>query len=231
MIESDVARAYDSWAATYDADENQTRDLDAAVLRRAGLLRIHDGDVIELGCGTGKNTEWLAEHARTVLAFDFSPAMLAHARRRVVAGHVRFVQHDLRNRWPAADASADAVVGNLVLEHVEVLAPVYAEAVRTLRPGGQMLLSELHPERQRRGGQAHFLDAATGGAVRVRSYVHSIAEFVNEGIASGMQLMHLGEWLEHDAPAATPPRLLSLLFTKPPVTGSGRAGSPQDGIS
>jgi malonyl-CoA O-methyltransferase len=206
-----VARAYDQWAASYDAD------LDAKVVRRAPIA-VAGGDVLELGCGTGKNTVWLAERARSVVALDFSDGMLARARERLEsasgAAHVRFVRHDVREPWPVPAGSADVVVGNLVLEHVADLAPVFAEAARVLRPGGQLLLCELHPERQRRGGQAHFTDAATGDTVHVPAHRHTVAEYVNGGLAAGLALRHLGEWLEADAPADAPPRLLSVLFER-----------------
>jgi len=215
---ADVARAYDRWAASYDADRNATRDLDAEVLRRAPL-GVDGRDVLELGCGTGKNTAWLAERARSVVGLDFSPGMLARARERVeaagTAGRVRLVRHDVREPWPAPDASADVVVGNLVLEHVRELAPVYGEAARVLRPGGRLLLCELHPERQRRGGQAHFTDAETGATVHVAAHRHTVGEYVNGGLAAGLALRHLGEWLEAGAPDGAPPRLLSVLFERP----------------
>jgi malonyl-CoA O-methyltransferase len=214
---SPVSTAYDRWSVSYDADRNATRDLDAAILRRAPL-DLDGRDVVELGCGTGKNTVWLAERARTVLALDFSDGMLARARERLAAqagaASVRFVRHDVREPWPATLASVDVVVGNLVLEHVEALAPVYAEAARVLRPGGQLLLCELHPERQRRGGQAHFTDAASGDTVHVPAHRHTVSEYVNGGIAAGLTLRHLGEWLEDGAPDDAPPRLLSVLFTR-----------------
>ena len=81
---ADVAAAYDRWAGQYDDAPNATRDLDAAVVRRTPL-RVDGRDVLELGCGTGKNTAWLAARARQVLALDFSPGMLAAARRRLDA--------------------------------------------------------------------------------------------------------------------------------------------------
>ena len=102
------------------------------------------------------------------------------------------MRHDVREPWPVADAAVDVVVGNLVLEHVADLAPVYAEAVRVLRPGGQLLLCELHPERQRRGGQAHFTDAATGVTTHVPAFRHTVSEFVGGGLAAGLALRHLG---------------------------------------
>jgi ubiquinone/menaquinone biosynthesis C-methylase UbiE len=208
----DVARAYDSWSASYDDDRNLTRDLDAEVLRRAPL-GVDEADVLELGCGTGKNTVWLAERARSVVALDFSSGMLARARERIgAASHVHFVQQDIRGRWPLPDDSIDAVVGNLVLEHVAELAPVYVEAARVLRRGGRLWMCELHPERQRRGGQAHFTDTGSGEIVHVAAYRHTVSEYVNGGIAVGLELRQLGEWLEEGAPEGAPPRLLSVLF-------------------
>lgn len=209
----EVANAYDSWAARYDDDANTTRDLDAEVVRGAGLP-VADADVVELGCGTGKNTRWLAAQARTVAALDFSPGMLARARERVGTANVRFIEHDVRDVWPLEDGSADLVIGNLVLEHVQALAPVFAEACRVLRPGGTLFLCELHPERQRRGGQAHFT-SGTGETIRVPAHRHDVAEFVNGGIAAGLRLTALGEWLERGAPDAAPPRLLSMRFVRP----------------
>jgi ubiquinone/menaquinone biosynthesis C-methylase UbiE len=213
-IADGVAAAYDRWAVQYDDDRNATRDLDAEVLRHAPL-RIAGRDLLELGCGTGKNTVWLAESARQVCALDLSEGMLAAARRRVRAPHVQFVQHDIRQRWPLEPASADVIVGNLVLEHVHDLTLPYAEAARVLRPGGQLFLCELHPVRQLYGGQAHFVDAATGETVHVPAFTHTTGEYVNGGIGAGLALRALGEWLEPTATQGAPPRLLSVLFDRP----------------
>lgn len=211
----DAKNAYARWAPSYDSDRNATRDLDALVVRRAPL-RLNGRDVLELGCGTGKNTQWLAEQARTVTALDFSAAMLALAKRRVPSGHVTFVEHDIREPWPVASCSVDVVSGSLVLEHVQDLAPVYREAARILRPRGQLFLCELHPFRQLRGGQAHFTDTESGATIHVVAHVHTISEYVNGGVAAGFELTALGEWTEEGAPADAPPRLLSVLFERGP---------------
>src|SRR4051812_12491355 len=113
MTESgSVASGYDRWAASYDADKNATRDLDAFVMRRAPII-IQDRDVLELGCGTGKNTKFLAEHARQVIAMDFSEGMIARAHQRLATSNVRFIKHDVRETWPVEGASVDVVVANL----------------------------------------------------------------------------------------------------------------------
>ena len=200
----DVASAYDVWADSYDTMANATRDLDARMLRE--LLNARGRDVVEVGCGTGKNTVWLAEHARSVVALDFSAGMLAKARERVTAANVRFVQHDLRNAWPLGDASADVVTFDLVLEHVERLAPVLGEAARVLRPGGVLYVCELHPFRQLTGGQAQFA-GEDGAIVRVAAWHHDVADYVNAAVAAGLRIERLHEIRDE---AGGVPRLLAM---------------------
>ena len=213
MTDQPVRLAYDRWAASYDEDRNATRDLDALVLRRAPLP-LKGRDVLELGCGTGKNTVHLAAEAASVVAMDFSEAMIARAHERVVTSNVRFMKHDVRDPFPLESSCVDVIVADLILEHVHDLAPVYFEAARVLRPGGHLFVCELHPYRQLAGGQAHFLDRETGKTIYVDVHVHTVSEFVNGGIEAGFALRSLGEWIEEGAPDGAPPRLLSLLFQR-----------------
>ena len=53
-----VQEAYDNWADQYDSNMNKTRDLEAVALRET-LAYIPFDTCLEIGCGTGKNTEWL----------------------------------------------------------------------------------------------------------------------------------------------------------------------------
>lgn len=208
-----VAEAYDRWAATYDADKNATRDLDALVMRRVALP-LEGREVLELGCGTGKNTTFLAEKAKRVVAMDFSEGMIVRAHERIVMSNVQFLRHDVRDVWPVPSRSVDVVVGNLILEHVHDLAIVFFEAARVLRPGGHFFFCELHPYRQLLGGQAHFTDPRTGERVQVLAHIHTVSEYINGGIEAGFAVRNLSEWTEDGASASTPPRLLSLLLER-----------------
>jgi ubiquinone/menaquinone biosynthesis C-methylase UbiE len=211
----DVRAAYASWAASYDTNENRTRDLDAVVLRQHEL-DIAGRDVLEIGCGTGKNTEWLAGHAASVTALDLSPEMLARARSRVKLPHVKFIEHDIQRTWPVSDESVNAVIGNLVLEHVSNIRIIFHEAQRVLRPNGTLFICELHPFRQHLGGQAQFTDEKSGARLKVEAYVHDLSEYVNSGIDAGLQLVRIGEWSDDlDRESNSPPRLLSVLFNRP----------------
>jgi ubiquinone/menaquinone biosynthesis C-methylase UbiE len=207
----DIAAAYNDWAETYDTDLNRTRDLAAEALRQANL-DLTGRKVVEVGCGTGRNTAWLAEHAAEIVALDFSDEMLARARDRVNDPRVRFVQHDARAKWPLADSWADVVVAMLILEHIENLETFFAEAARVLRHRGQLFLFELHPMRQLTGGQAQLSNPTTGHRQLVTAFLHDVSEYVNTGLSAGFELERLGEWRDADAPLNSVPRVLSLLF-------------------
>jgi ubiquinone/menaquinone biosynthesis C-methylase UbiE len=209
-----VEHAYDTWADTYDRDENRTRDLDALVLRQQPL-RLTDAAVLELGCGTGKNTSWLAQVARQVVALDFSEGMLSKARERISSKNVQFIKHDLTLAWPLQSESQDVVVGNLVLEHLRDLDPVFREAQRVLRSGGQLFLCELHPFRQLRGSQAHFHRTDTGERQPVTAFVHHVSDYINSGLSAGLALESVGDWCDQDAAPPALPRLFSTRWRRP----------------
>src|ERR1051326_8567330 len=130
-----VQQAYTRWSATYDADPNRTRDLDQIVTRQI-LAGLHCQSILELGCGTGKNTAFLADIGEKVLALDFSEGMLDRAREKLSQDNVTFVVADLTHPWPCEDRSADLIVCNLVLEHIADIAFIFSEASRCLMVGG-----------------------------------------------------------------------------------------------
>ena len=162
----EVASAYNQWSKTYESVENLTRDLSAAVLRRLPLSLLH-GDILEIGCGTGLNSRYLAQHSKSLLALDFSAGMLAEARVNLSGTRAGFAQREIRQGWPLAAASVDRVVCSLVLEHIEDLDPIFKEAARVLRPGGEFFVCEYHPFCQLMGSQARFTDEASGDLILI----------------------------------------------------------------
>ena len=205
-----MREAYDRWASSYDADRNLTRDLDARVARTV-LAGVQCTRILELGCGTGKNTAFLAGLGARVYALDFSDAMLSLARAKVTSPHVTFIAADLTAPWPCADGAADLVAGNLVLEHIADLGFIFHEAGRCLLPAGRLFICELHPFRQYLGAQAMF--ERDDVQIDIPAYVHHISDFLDAAGAAGFRLISLREWWD-DAERAAPPRLASFLWER-----------------
>jgi malonyl-CoA O-methyltransferase len=203
-----IRDAYEAWAKQYDTDENATRELNAEVLREQDFL--HAGDaVLEVGCGTGLNTQWLVEQADSVVATDFSKGMLTNAQTRLSGREVSLQKMDVTEPWPFADDAFDCVISTLVLEHVKRLAPVFREAHHVLYPGGVFYLCELHPYRQIEDTQANFKHEESGETITIDAFTHPVSEFVNEGLDAGFSVRRMGEW---NGPDDDVPRLLSILF-------------------
>jgi malonyl-CoA O-methyltransferase len=205
-----VQSAYNAWASTYDTDLNRTRDLDFTATRQV-LGQEQFGLVVELGCGTGKNTPFYAQVGQHVHALDFSEGMLAQARAKLALSNVYFSVADLTARWPVESEAADLVAGNLVLEHIEDLGFIFAEAGRVLATEGRFFLSELHPFRQYQGTQANFQRGAEN--TPIPAFVHHLSDYVSAASAGGLKLAQLNEWW-HAEDAGKPPRLVTLVFEK-----------------
>lgn len=205
-----VKRAYTEWSATYDIDRNRTRDLDEQVTRRVlGMLRCNR--ILEIGCGTGKNTAFLAGIGRSVLALDFSEGMIKRARAKVLHEHVMFAVADISRSWPCESRSVDLIVCDLVLEHVEDLSFVFVEGSRVLADGGMFFVSELHPFRQYLGTKANF--RRDGKTTEIQAFVHHLSDFARAARDHGLLLQDFQEWW-HEEDSGKPPRLVSFVFAK-----------------
>jgi malonyl-CoA O-methyltransferase len=150
-----IQDAYTEWSLTYDQDRNLTRDLDHSVMR-AALSGLRCEAILEIGCGTGKNTGLLAEIGQRVYALDFSRGMIEKAKARHALDNLMFAVADITQSWPCKDQSIDLIVCNLVLEHISDLSLIFSESSRVLMSAGRLFISELHPFRQYQGTQANF---------------------------------------------------------------------------
>jgi ubiquinone/menaquinone biosynthesis C-methylase UbiE len=211
MKDMNTQQAYNSWASQYDSNHNKTRDLEGLALR-AMLAPLTFDHCLEIGCGTGKNTQWLLEKARQVTAVDLSEEMLARAKEKITSPGVQFVQADVTAAWTFGQQAYDLVSFSLVLEHIEDLEPVFAEAARALKPGGHLYLGELHPFKQYTGTKARF-DTAAGRQV-VPCFNHHVSDFIRAGQQQGLRVVDLNEHFD-DERLRDLPRILSLLLVKP----------------
>jgi ubiquinone/menaquinone biosynthesis C-methylase UbiE len=207
-----VQSAYNNWAQSYDAIENKTRDLDkqATMLMLADVIN-SDSIILEFGCGTGKNTEWLIKNSKKVIAVDFSQEMLNKAVQKFSDNSVIFQQADINQPWPFENHVYDLVTCNLILEHVQNLNPVFSEAARVLKPNGYFFVSELHPFKQYQGSKARF--ETNNKIVSPDCFTHHISDFFNAAQIAGLQCTELKEWFDNHNRDGSP-RLISFLFKK-----------------
>lgn len=205
-----IQEAYNQWASTYNDVINLTRDVELKA-KMSTLSTLSFTHVLELGCGTGKNTAWLLQHAKSVTAVDFSEQMLARAKERVKNKRVNFVQADINQPWSFATTEYDLITCSLVLEHIENLQAVFEKASKCLGSGGHFYIGELHPFKQYAGSKARF--EAENEVKILDCYTHHVSEFVQHAHAFGFAMAELNEWFDDDSKSGIP-RVLTLLFRK-----------------
>ena len=211
-MKSNVQTVYNTWAETYDKQENKTRDLDKQATKNM-LSRIINSSsvVLEFGCGTGKNTAWLAEHSAQITGVDFSEEMLNKAREKISLPNINFKQADITKSWPFANQSFNVITCNLILEHVKNLDFIFFEAQRILKSNGYFFISELHPAKQYMGSKASF--ELNDKSVSPDCYTHHISDYFSSATKLEFACTELQEWFD-DHNTGSIPRLINFLFQK-----------------
>jgi SAM-dependent methyltransferase len=146
------------------------------------------GVALDAACGTGRFSEYLARCGHRVIGVDSSPDMLAYARQRVPDGEFHVGELD---RLPLPDDSVDVIVCALALEHVP-LEPVLAEFARVLRPGGDLVISDVHHELITRGS-AMTSRGPAGEAFIAPTYRHQLGDYLRAALSLGLQVRRCEE--------------------------------------
>jgi ubiquinone/menaquinone biosynthesis C-methylase UbiE len=130
-------------AAVYDTHRALAEPMVTA-LKSFASAQLVGCDVVELGAGTGRITRHLAgQGPASYHAIEPSPAMAALLTGRQLPG-VRVVAADALD-LPFDDASIDVVLEHEVLQFTADPLLAAEEALRILRPGGQLVRILLHP--------------------------------------------------------------------------------------
>ena len=102
---------------------------------------------LELGCGGGQNSVWLAKSGLSCDAFDISDEQLKHARALASREGVKisFARGEL-DCWPSHfKGPYDLIHSSHALEFADDPAGVIARAAGALLPGGTLVISTVHP--------------------------------------------------------------------------------------
>ncbi len=140
-----VAARWDELRALYVHDDEVEQQLCALIAEE------QVSDLLDIGTGTGRVLEILAEKVGHAVGIDLSSDMLMLARSKLQRARLRncVVRKGDMHHLPLGEANFDAVTIHQVLHYAERPAKVIQEAARVLRPGGRLFIVDF---------QAHGLD-------------------------------------------------------------------------
>ncbi|MFG1994135.1 methyltransferase domain-containing protein [Actinoplanes sp. NPDC048988] len=178
----DTVSGYQVWSATYDQPGNGLFAIEEPIVHEI-LDSVPPGVALDAACGTGRYTAYLAARGHQVIGVDSSPDMLAHARDRVPTADLRPGDlHDL----PVPDDHVDVVVCALALTHLPDLGPVFAEFARVLRPGGHLVISDVHHELVALGSVPRVRSAG-GDPGLLPAFRHRTSDYLGAALPLGLQ--------------------------------------------
>lgn len=184
--------AYDLWAGTYDAQpDNLMLALDEEVV--AKLLRripLTNKVVIDYGCGTGRHwPKLLAERPLQLRGYDVSAGMLAQLIAKYPYAEVVKIDENTVPDMPAQ--SADVIISTLTVAHIEDLDQLFAAWAGALKPDGDIVITDFHPQALAMGGKRTFTHQ--NNPVAVVNHVHDLPTIIHRLNEYGFRISGLEE--------------------------------------
>lgn len=163
-----VSGGYKAWSDTYDSVPNLLLEVEEPTVKTI-LKKFTPGIALDAACGTGRYSELLNSFGYKVTGMDLSPEMLSKAR-KTRNKKINFIEGNL-TAIPLKTASIDLTICALALTHLPSIEKALSELKRVTRPGGNIIISDIHPSLVMLGGQAEFFDNI-GRHGYILNYIH-----------------------------------------------------------
>jgi SAM-dependent methyltransferase len=178
---------------------------------------IQGGRVLDVATGQGGFVETLAERLggyTQIVGIDITPRMIADARRNTDQERTHFALMDAR-RLGFADESFDTASISASLHHLADASPVFCEVGRMLRPGGHLVVAEMHrnvtSEAQWTSTSLHAWAAAIDLALGHPHYpTLTRQQIVGQIAALGLRHVSVYDWADKDSDPLYEERLIAL---------------------
>lgn len=171
----EAATAYNLWAPNYDQQPgNLMLHLDDLLFSDLlGRVQVANARVVDIGCGTGRHWKKIMSFGPgSLTGIDVSLNMLDRLKQKYPAAKVQHVSNI--HLSTLENETCDIIVSTLTIAHIQGLRELLSEWQRILRPGGDILLTDFHPDLLLKGGKRNFFNE--GKEVVIKNYLHSVNE-------------------------------------------------------
>lgn len=180
--ERSVIDGYAEWATSYDLMPNPLMEIVQAIVEDL-LADGQPGKALDVACGTGRLTRPMVAAGHDTLGMDCSREMLAAARQNLP--RVPFC-HGQLEELPMRDGRFDLVTCGLALTHLQHLGPAVLELARVTRPGGRVIIADIHPTDVAFGGHAAYpVDGSWGF---IRNHFHAPSSYLEAFARAGLRV-------------------------------------------
>jgi len=195
MKERSVKEQYGLWAKEYDVEFNPAIISEKEKPIKS-LGKLKGKKVLDLGCGTGRNSVKIAEKGAEVIGIDLSKEMLEIAREKAEKFNlnIQFIEQDFSDKIKFKSEKFDVIICDLVFGHLKDTFPVIKEMKRVLKKRGIIVITDLHPF-------AWFLppgrkyDVFSAKKVKSQGYKHYIYEMFRQFKKAGLNLLDIEEFI------------------------------------
>lgn len=171
ITERGVVEAYDIWADNYDSQPgNLMLDLDELVFAELlDTIDIKNKAIADIGCGTGRHwPKILKEEIASLTGFDVSPGMLSKLQDKFPAATTHTITDN--HFSGVGDNTYDVILSTLTVAHIENIEEALNAWSRILKPVGDIIITDFHPNALASGGQRTFKH--NNAHIAVRNFVH-----------------------------------------------------------
>ncbi|MEM6255581.1 MAG: class I SAM-dependent methyltransferase [Cyanobacteria bacterium P01_D01_bin.156] len=182
---------YQQWASTYD--QTVYDELDLPLLNR---LQTVDWPqikyAVDLGCGTGRIGQWLAQQGlEHIDGVDCSHAMAEIAMSKQSYNQISVTD---MAQTPFLESSYNLVITSLALCHVSDLSGFYQEAAHLLGNQGICIVVDYHPFFLLNGIPTHF-ESISGESIAIDNSVHLHSDHIQNAHQVKFKLLEMHERL------------------------------------
>jgi SAM-dependent methyltransferase len=197
--EVNAREGYAHWAVSYDQERNPLIAVEEPHVG-AILADLDVASALDVATGTGRHALALARRGIAVTAVDPSPEMLAVAQRSADRERlaIDFCRRSLDGRLPFSGGQFDLAICSLALCHVPHLPHAAREFARVLRAGGQLLITDFHPDSVAFGWRTHT--AQPDGIYMLPDMPHTRADYVSAVERAGFTLLDVRDIPIRDVP-------------------------------
>jgi SAM-dependent methyltransferase len=208
------------WDSTYSSNQDFFgKDASDFAQGTLSVFQHHKAKkILELGCGQGRDTLFLAENGLTVTALDYSETGLCQIKERSaskgLAGSVILKVGDARDGLPFEDGTFDGCFSHMffTMQLTEKeLTFIFSEVLRVLRPGGLNIYSVRNVHDPHFGKGKHFGEDMWQNPIGF--VVHFFSEEKIRRLAVGYDLLWIKEFDDPSPPFTK--KLYEVVLQKP----------------